>query len=65
MNDRKYRHLTSGKNYNNVTVSVPDSVAPKVNAAISYLMDVTGKKKSQVICEAILVYASDMLIEQE
>jgi len=31
---RKYKHLTSGDNYNNVTVSVRESIAPEIDAAL-------------------------------
>ncbi len=54
---RKYEYLTSGPNFNNVTVSVKDSIAPEVNAALGYLLRTLRFSKSQVVCDAILEHA--------
>lgn len=57
-NDRKYQHLTSGKNYNNLTVSVKDAIAPEVDAALEHLISTLGFTKSKIVCDAILVLAA-------
>lgn len=64
---RKYKHLTSGKNYNNVTVSVKEEIAPEISAALDHLIEVTGWSKSKVVCDAILAlaHAHGFVLENE
>ena len=55
---RKYQHLTSGSNYNNVTVSVQDGIAPQVDGALDHLICTLGLTKSKIVCDAILAMAA-------
>lgn len=63
MIERKYKHLTSGDNYNNVTVSVRESIAQDVDDALDYLLRATRFTKSQVVCDAILAHAEKRRLE--
>jgi hypothetical protein len=65
MTERKYKHLTSGDNYNNVTVSVRESIAQDVDDALDYLLQATRFTKSQVVCDAILAHAKRRRVEDQ
>lgn len=56
---KKYKHLTSGPNRNAFSISVRESRAPKVDAALDFLLIKLRFTKSQITCDAILALAKD------